>query len=153
MEVVDPGVQIQERLSAFSSSESLLTSLLSPCGSVFLLDDIVPPGRGDHLLVVDALQARDFPDRGSVATELIGMDDLWNVMRTQQPSQESLRRFSVPMPLKENVQHETVLVHGPPEPVADTIDARAHLILSANSGRADRVFCAWRQVAGVGSRR
>ena len=53
VKVSDPGMQIQEFLSAFPSSESLLTSLLSPCGSMFLLNDVVAAGRGDHLLVVD----------------------------------------------------------------------------------------------------
>jgi hypothetical protein len=48
------GVQTQEFLSAFPPLEPLLTSLLSPSGAVFLLDDVGAPGRGDHLLVIDA---------------------------------------------------------------------------------------------------
>lgn len=53
VEIGDPGVQIQEFLSTFWSSESLLTSLLSPCGSMFLLYQIVTVGLGNHLMVID----------------------------------------------------------------------------------------------------
>ena len=80
MEFSDPGVQIQECLSAFLSSEALLTSLLSPCGSVFLLNDVVAAGRGDHLLVVDVSQAWDFPDRGSIAPQLTITDHVWDII-------------------------------------------------------------------------
>jgi len=81
----DPGVQAQEFLSAFSSFKSLLTALLSSCGSMFLLDNIVTACRGDHLLMVDVSQARDLPDRGSVTAEMIGMNDLWDVVCSEQP--------------------------------------------------------------------
>ena len=91
-------------MSAFSPSETLLTSLLSSCGSVFLLDDVVAAGRGNHLLMVDVDQARDLSNRGPVAAELIGMDDLWDIVFSQQPGQEGLRRFGIPMPLEEIVE-------------------------------------------------
>jgi len=48
------------------------------------------------------------------APELIGMDDLWDIACSQQPGQEGLRRFGVPMPLEKNVEHEAVLVYRPP---------------------------------------
>ena len=128
VEVGDPGVEAQECLSAFPSFEALLTSLLSPCGSVFLLNDVVAAGRRDHLLVVDIDQARDFPDRSSVAAELVGMNHLWDIIFTQEPRQEGLGSFCVSVPLKENVEHETTLVHSPPQPVPDAIDARTHLV-------------------------
>ena len=53
VEVADPGVEVQEFLSAFLPLEPLLTSLLSPCGSMFLLNDVVAARCGDHLLVVN----------------------------------------------------------------------------------------------------
>jgi len=84
MEVSDSGVEVQEFLSAFSPSESLLTSFLSPCRTVRLFDDVIAACRGDHLLVVDVDQARDFSDCGSIAAELIGMDGLWDIILTQQ---------------------------------------------------------------------
>jgi hypothetical protein len=79
-----------------------------------LFDDVVTPGCGDHLLVVDVSQAGDLSERDSVAAELIGMDDLWNIIFSQQSGQEGLRRFGVPMPLEENVEYEAVLVHSSP---------------------------------------
>ncbi|MGY2896742.1 hypothetical protein ACVWZX_004788 [Deinococcus sp. UYEF24] len=121
-------MQIQELLSAFPSPEPLLRSLLSSCGSVFLFDDVVTPGCGEHLLVVDVDQARDLSDRGSIAAELIGMDDLWDIIFSQQPGQESLRRFGVPMPLKEDIEYEPVLVYGPPQPMSNAVHARTHLV-------------------------
>ncbi len=128
VEVGDLGVQSQELLSAFPSSEPLLTAFLSPCESVFLLNDVVTPGRGNHLLMIDVRQTRDLPDCGPVTSQLIGMNDLWNVAFSQQPGEEGLRSFGIPMPLKENVEHEAVLVDRSPEPVANAIDARTDLV-------------------------
>ena len=84
VEIGGPGVQTQEVLSAFPSSEPLLTPLLSSCGAMFLLNNVVAAGRGDHLLVVDVSQARDLSDRGSITPELIGVNNLWDVIFTQQ---------------------------------------------------------------------
>jgi hypothetical protein len=128
MKVGDPGVETREFLSAFPPLEPLLLSFLSSCGSVFLLNDVVTPGRGDHLLVVDIDQARHLSDRGPVAPQLIGVNDLWDIEFPQQLSQEGPRRLGIPMPLKENVKHEAVLVDSPPEPMANTIDARTHFV-------------------------
>jgi hypothetical protein len=79
------GVQAQELLSAFPPFESLLRSLLSPGKSVFLLNDVIAACRRDHLLVVNVSKAEDLSDRGSVTAELIGMDDLWDIIFFQQP--------------------------------------------------------------------
>ena len=91
--------------------------------------------------MVDVSQAGDLSNRGSVTPELVGMDDLWDIVFSQQPGQEGLRRFGVPMPLKEDVEHETVLVHRPPavkraqarcsdqdKPVSNAIHGRTHLV-------------------------
>ena len=128
MEVGDPGVQAQEFLSAFPPLEALLTSLLSPCGAVFLLNDVVAACCGDDLLVVDVRQTRDLPDRGPITPQLIGVNDLWDAIFTQQSGQESLCGFGVSMPLKQNIEHEAVLINGPPQPMPDAIDARTHLV-------------------------
>ena len=128
MKVGHSGVQVQELLSAFPPFESLLRSLLTACKAMFLLNDVVTPGCRDHLLVVDASQARNLPDRGSITPQLIGMNNLWDVILTQEASQERFRRLSVSVPLKKDVKHESVLVYRSPEPVSDAIDARTHLI-------------------------
>ena len=79
-----------------------------------LFNQIVAACRGNHLLVVDIDQARDFPDRSSVTPKLIGVNDLWDIVFTQQPSQEDLRSLSIAVTLEEDVEHETVLVHCSP---------------------------------------
>ena len=93
-----------------------------------LLDDDIAPGRGDHPLMDDALQTWALSDCGPIAAEPSGMDDFSDIVVSQQLGQESLRRSSVPMLLEENVEHETVLVHGPPKPMSDLINARTHLV-------------------------
>ena len=128
VEVGDPGMQAQECLSTFPSSEPLLASFLSSCGSMFLLNHFVTPGHGDDLLVVDIIQARDLSDRGSVTTELVRMNDLWDIVFSQQPGEEGLCSFGIPMSLKENDEHGFVLVHSPPKPVGNPIYARTHLV-------------------------
>ena len=95
VEVGHSGMQIQEFLSALPSPEPLLTSLLSPCGTVGLFDDVVTPGRGDDVLVVDVDQARYLSDRGPVVAQLIGVNDFWDIIFTQQPRKEGFRGFSV----------------------------------------------------------
>ncbi len=114
VKVANPSVQVEEFLRSLLPLESLLLSFLTPCRPVRLLNDVVALGCGDHLLVVDVDQARDPSNRSSVAAELVGMDDLWDIIFTQQPCQEGLRGFGVPMPLKEDIEHEAVLVDGSP---------------------------------------
>ena len=64
--------------------------------------------------MVDVSQARDLPDRGSVTPKLVRMNDVWDIVFNQQPGQKGFRRLGIPMPLKENVEHEAVLVHSSP---------------------------------------
>jgi len=122
------GVQAQEFLCAFPPLESLLLSFLTSGRSVRLLNDVVAACRGDHLLVIDIDQTWDFPEGCPIPAELIGMTDLWDVVFAQQPGQEDRCRCCVAMPLKEDVEHKTVLVHSPPKPVSNAIDARTHLV-------------------------
>ena len=56
------------------------------------------------------------------------MDDLWDIVFSQQPGQEGLRRFGVPMSPEEDIEYESVLVHGPPKPVSNPIHACTHLV-------------------------
>ena len=113
VELLDPGVQAQKFLSTFPSLESLLLSLLTPCGTMRLFD-IVAAGCRDHLLVVDVDQTGERLDRGPIAVQLIGVNDLRDVVVTQQPGQERLRGLSIAVVLEENIEHEAVLVHRSP---------------------------------------
>jgi hypothetical protein len=128
VKVGDPGMSTEEFFSPFSPLEALLTPLLSPCRSVVLQGDGVIPSCGDHLLVVDVSQAGKLSNRGFVAAEPICMDDLWDTVVSQQPGQEGLRRFGVPMPLEENALHETVFVHSPPQSMPDAVQGCTHLV-------------------------
>ena len=64
--------------------------------------------------MVDIDQARDLPDRSAVTPQLIGVNDLWEIVFTQQPGQERLRGLGVAVALQQNFEHEAVLVHRPP---------------------------------------
>jgi len=48
-----------------------------------LLDDVVAAKSGDHLLVVDIDQTRDLLDRSPVTPELVGTDDVWDIVFSQ----------------------------------------------------------------------
>ena len=74
VEVGHSGVQAQKFLSAFSSFEALLTSLLTPCRTVGLLDQVITTRCGNHLLMVDIDQTWDLPDRSAVTPQLIGVN-------------------------------------------------------------------------------
>jgi len=56
------------------------------------------------------------------------VNDLWDIVFTQEASQEGLRSFCVTVPMKEDIEHEAVLVAGSPGPVTDAIDARTDLV-------------------------
>ena len=93
-----------------------------------MLKNIVAPGRGDNILVVDVSQTRDLPDRDSLTPWPIGVNDFWDVILTQEASQESLCSFHVTVPLKQDIEYKPVLVDRSPKPMADAIDARTHLV-------------------------
>ena len=124
MEVGHPGVETQEFLSAFPPLEPLLSPYSSvflswaerhprrertplrtpllPHGACPLLNDVVRPGRGDYLLVVDVSQARNLSDCGSVAAQPVGMDDGWDIKFPQQSGQECSGRLRTPTRLRQH---------------------------------------------------
>jgi len=154
VEVGDSGMQVQKFLRAFPPLEFLLLSFLTPCRTVGLFNQVITARRGDHLLVVDVDQTGELPDRRPVAPELIGVNDLWDVVFTQQSGQEGFCGLGVAVALQQNFEHEAVLVHRSPavkraqavkrgqprcsdqdarcsdqdEPMSDPINARTHLI-------------------------
>ena len=95
---------------------------------MFVLKNGVGPGRGDPRLVVDVSQAWDLPDRGSVTPELIRRNAPWDVIFTQEPGQDGLRSFRVPLSLKETIEYEAVLQGGPPSPMPDAVNAGPDLM-------------------------
>ena len=93
-----------------------------------MFDHVVTSGRGDDLLVVNFSQTCDLSDRGPVAYELVRANLVWDIIFTQEPGQEGLCGVGIPVPLKQDVEHEAVLVHRTPQPVSDAVDARTHLV-------------------------
>ena len=111
-----------------------------------MLNQVIATRCGDHLLVVDIDQPWELSDRSIIAAQMIGLNDLWDIVFTQEPDQKGLCSLSIAVALEEDIKHEAVLVHCSPavkraqarysdqdEPMSDVIDARTHLILSANS--------------------
>ncbi len=80
VEVLNPGMQAQKFLCAFSPSEALLLPFLTPCSAVGLLNHVITARCGAHLLVVDLDQVRDLPDRRSITPQLIGADRVWDLI-------------------------------------------------------------------------
>ena len=78
MEVLETGMQAEKFLRAFPPFQSLLLSLLTPCGTVRLLHEVVATCCGDHRLVIDIDKTRDLPDCRPVAPQLIGTEHVWN---------------------------------------------------------------------------
>lgn len=128
VEVLDSGMQAEKFLCTCPALESLLLSLLTSCRPMRLFNYVVAARSGDHLLVVNVSQARDLPDRGSIAQKLVGVNDFWDIVFTKQSDQNSLRSFGIAMPLKENIEHETVLVDRSPQPMPDAIHRCAYLV-------------------------
>lgn len=71
--IVDSGVQAENFLRTFSAPEFLLL-LLTSCRTVGLQGHAAAC-REDHLLMVNVSQARDLPDRGSIAEKVIGVTE------------------------------------------------------------------------------
>jgi len=49
----------------------------------------------------------------SIAPELIGVDDVWDVIICQKPFEKGFCRLGVPPILQEKVQHCTGIINGP----------------------------------------
>jgi hypothetical protein len=78
----------------------------------------------------------------SVAPEFVHHDHPRLVLKSDgQPSEETLRRRSVTVPLNQDVEHDTVLIHGAPGIMKDTVDPDEHFIEKVPSGLAPRGQC------------
>ncbi len=98
---------------ASSPLQSLVLPLLTSYRTVRLLNHVVAACATDHLLVVDINQVRKLLDRGSIAPQLAGTDGVWDIVFAEEIAQNDLRGFGLPVALKENIEHETVLVDRP----------------------------------------
>lgn len=78
--------------------------------------------------MVNVGQVGECSDGRTVTPQLIGVNDLWDIVFAKQPGHEGSRHLRISVALEQEVEHEAVLVHPPPKPVAKTIDARTELI-------------------------
>ena len=63
-----------------------------------------------------------------MTAQLIGRNDLWDIVFAQGTDQEGLGGVGVSLSLEKKINHKTVLVDCSPEPVADAIDVHAYLV-------------------------
>ncbi len=72
---------------------------------------------------------KDLTPRHTVTLQFIGYDHAGFVLQTlQKPLEESFGGLRIPPRLNENVEHDTILVYGPPEVVLYSLDANEHLV-------------------------
>jgi len=94
---------------------------------VGLLNKAVTAGSRNDFLVLHTVEHRDFPHSSSVAAQFIGMNDFRDLKFDQQ-SMEEPSSLRIPMFLHQHVQHSTVFVYGPPQPVLDPADVNTHFV-------------------------
>ncbi len=95
VKILDSSVQAEKFLDTLPPFESLLLSLPMSCRTVRLFNDVVAARGRNHLLMVNMIKHRKFPDRSSVTSQLIGMNDLWDSVFTQEPRQERFRGLGI----------------------------------------------------------
>ena len=76
-------MQGQKLLRSLTSFEPQLASLLLPCRSMRLLNQVVAPGRGHDLDVLHVVEHGKCPNGGAIAPQLVRVDDLWNLELTE----------------------------------------------------------------------
>jgi hypothetical protein len=74
------------------------------------------------LPVLDAGEQLTLSD--TVAPQLVGHDYPWHVLQTPKKSpKEALRRVGIAAGLNENIEHDTILIHGTPEIALHALDS------------------------------
>lgn len=114
VEILNLGVEAQKFLRSFPPPESKLLPFLTSCRTVRLLDHAVAARYGGHVLVIAVSQTWNLPDCGPVTPQLIGLNDLWDIVFTQKKGHKGVCHFSVPVSLKEDIKHETVFIYCSP---------------------------------------
>ena len=107
-------MQGEEFLRSPSLFEAELSAFLLACRSMRLLHKVVAAGGGNDLDVLHTVEHSEFPYRSSAAPELIGLNDLWNIIFPQEVREKGCGCSSVAVFLQENVEHVSELVYSPP---------------------------------------
>ncbi len=130
MKIRDAGVQGKELLGSSSSFEAQLLPLVLAGWSMRLFHEVVTVGRRNDLNVLHGVEHRKLAQGRPVpvAPQLVGVNDLWDVIFPQQVDEKGPGGPGVSVFLKQDVQHGSVLIHRPPEPMFDPTDLDADLV-------------------------
>jgi hypothetical protein len=136
MEVaVDECVSGKEVLRLLAGLEALHLSFSSACGSMRVLSTIVEVAT---LSVLDIGQQMTL--RHPIASQLVGDDHSRHILQAlQQTPEEPLGSFPITSLLDQNIEDDTVLIHGTPKIMLNAQDPDEHLVevpLVARSGTA-----------------
>ncbi len=93
-----------------------------------MLNPVVAADRRDDLLMVDRLKCWKFSNGSPIADQLVRADRFWNVKFTEQADQKRSRGFRITVALQQDIEHEPMLVHGPPQTVMDTADGSTDFV-------------------------
>lgn len=93
-----------------------------------LFNQVVTARGGDHLAVLHTVEHGKLAHGRTITPELVGVDDLWHVVLTEQSSDERSSCLDITVFLKENVQHGSMFIHGSPQPVFDPADVHVHFV-------------------------
>lgn len=114
MKIAGSGVQVKKFLRSPHPFKAFLASFLISCRSMRLFNQIVAPGRGNHLTVRCTVKLRQLSNRRSIAAQFIRVDRGWHFICAQECGEERLGCLSVAVFLKKHVQHSAMLINGPP---------------------------------------
>ncbi|BDP43787.1 hypothetical protein DAETH_37560 (plasmid) [Deinococcus aetherius] len=93
-----------------------------------LFDQIIATGCGHNPDVLHGVEHGKFPKRCTITPELVRMDNLGNLVFTEQASEERAGGLGIPVLLKEDVQHSSTFIDGSPQPVFDPADVHVHFV-------------------------
>jgi len=128
VKIRDASVQAEKTLCPLLCPETSLLMFLPSCRAVELLDQVVTASGGNDLDVLHSVEHGNFPKSCAVTPKLVDMDDLRHVVFSQQSLEERSGGLGVAVFLKEDIQHGSMFVDGPPQPVFDTAYVHAHLV-------------------------
>jgi hypothetical protein len=90
---------------------------------------VIPAFDASMVLLDSIVQIAARSMTNAITSEFVGHDDSRFVLKSdEQPSEETLRRLAIATALNQNIEHDTVLVHGAPKIMKDTVDPDEHLV-------------------------
>ncbi len=87
-----------------------------------LFDWLITAGGRDDLNVLYSVEHRKSSDRGSVATALVSMNQVWNVIIHRKPFQKGDCRLDISPSLQKYVQYRFRVINCPPQPMLVPLD-------------------------------